>query len=123
MSKGTHHAPATIRDFRMVWAEGLLACTVVKDHFTPAALCRRAITMAEWSDKHDAFLSFNERDVLTHAGRRRMNVAQKLPVERFEVFDANRRAAKALAADADDIAPLEEMEKVAKGRKKGNGDA
>ena len=75
--------------------------------------------MAEWADKLDAFLSFNERDVLTHAGRLRMDVAQKLAVERFEVFDANRRAAEALAADEADIAQLEEMEKAAKQRKKG----
>ena len=72
------------------------------------------VTMAEWADKLDAFLSFNERDVLTHAGRLRMDVAQKLAAERFEAFDANRRATEALAADTDDIAQLEEIEKAAK---------
>jgi len=92
------------------------------DYAEDQARHRRPVTMAEWSDKLDAFLSFNERDVLTHAGRLRMDVAQKLAVERFEVFDANRRAAEALAADEADIAQLEEMEKVAKGRKKGERD-
>lgn len=92
------------------------------DYAEDQAKRRRAVTMAEWADKLDAFLSFNERDVLTHAGRLRMDVAQKLAVERFEVFDANRRAAEALAADEADIAQLEEMEKVAKGRKKGGSD-
>jgi hypothetical protein len=52
-----------------------------------------------------------------------MDVAQKLAVERFEVFDAKRRAAEALAADEADIAQLEEMEKAAKDRKKGGEDA
>jgi hypothetical protein len=52
-----------------------------------------------------------------------MDVAQKLAVERFEVFDANRRAAEALEADEADIVQLEEMERAAKGRKKGGGDA
>ncbi|KND16181.1 2-hydroxyacid dehydrogenase [Pannonibacter phragmitetus] len=90
------------------------------DYAEDQARRRRPVTMAEWADKLDAFLSFNERDVLTHAGRLRMDVAQKLAVERFEVFDANRRAAEALAADEADIAQLEEMEKAAKkGRKKG----
>jgi len=84
---------------------------------------RRAVTMAEWADKLDAFLSFNERDVLTHAGRLRMDVAQKLAIERFGLFDSNRRAVEALAADEADIAQLEEMEKDAKGRKKGGDDA
>lgn len=89
------------------------------DYAEDQAKRRRAVTMAEWADKLDAFLSFNERDVLTHAGRLRMDVAQKLAAERFEVFAANRRAAEAVAADDADIAALEELEKDAKGRKKG----
>ena len=93
------------------------------DYAEDQARRRRPVSMAEWADKLDAFLSFNERDVLTHAGRLRMDVAQKLAVERFEVFDANRRAAEALAADEADIAQLEEMEKAAKGRKKGDNNA
>jgi len=93
------------------------------DYAEDQARRRRPVSMAEWADKLDAFLSFNERDVLTHAGRLRMDVAQKLAVERFEVFDANRRAAEALAADEADIAQLEEMEKAAKGQKKDGGDA
>jgi hypothetical protein len=90
------------------------------DYAEDQARRRRPVAMAEWADKLDAFLSFNERDVLTHAGRLRMDVAQKLAVERFEVFDANRRAAEALAAGEADIAQLEEMEKAAKGRKPGD---
>jgi len=93
------------------------------DYAEDQARRRRPVSMAEWADKLDAFLSFNERDVLTHAGRLRMDVAQKLAVERFETFDANRRAAEALAADEADIAQLEEMEKAAKVRKKGGDDA
>jgi len=93
------------------------------DYAEDQARRRRPVSMAEWADKLDAFLSFNERDVLTHAGRLRMDVAQKLAVERFEAFDANRRAAEALAADEADIAQLEEMEKAAKERKKGGEDA
>jgi len=94
------------------------------DYAEDQARRRRPVAMAEWADKLDAFLSFNERDVLTHAGRLRMDVAQKLAAERFEAFDANRRTAEALAADEADIARLEEMEKAAeKGRKKGGEDA
>jgi len=90
------------------------------DYAEDQAKRRRPVAMAEWADKLDAFLSFNERDVLTHAGRLRMDVAQKLAAERFEVFDANRRAAEALAADEADIVQLEEMEKAAR---KGGEDA
>lgn len=91
----------------------LVAESVVKESLTTAADGKAYRTKVY---NLDAFLSFNERDVLTHAGRLRMDVAQKLAAERF---DANRRAAEALAADADDIAQLEEMEKAARGRKKG----
>lgn len=124
MSEGEHHAQTTIRNLRMVGTGSRLARPVVKDSLTPEARCGRPVTMAEWGDKLEAFLSFNERDVLTHAGRLRMDVAHKLAAERFEVFDANRRAAQALALAADeaDIAQLEEIEKAAKGRKKGAGD-
>jgi len=90
------------------------------DYAEDQAKRRRPVTMAEWSDKLDAFLSFNERDVLTHAGRLRMDVAQQLAVDRFEVFDANRRATEALEADESDFAQLEEMGRAAKERKKGD---
>ena len=93
------------------------------DYAEDQARRRLPVTMAEWADKLDAFLSFNERDVLTHAGQLRMDVAQKLAAERFEQFDANRRATEAVAADEADIAQLEAMEKSAKGRKKGGDDA
>ncbi|AZG79027.1 virulence RhuM family protein [Methylocystis rosea] len=89
------------------------------DYAEDQAKRRRPVTMAEWSEKLDAFLSFNERDVLTHAGRLRMDVAQKLAAERFEAFDAKRRAADALAADEVDIAELEDMERSTKKGKKG----
>jgi hypothetical protein len=92
------------------------------DYAEDQAKRRRAVTMAEWADKLDAFLSFNERDVLTHAGRLRMDVAQQLAAERFEVFEAHRRATEAEAADEADIAVLEEMAKAApKGHRKGQG--
>jgi hypothetical protein len=93
------------------------------DYAEDQATRRRAVTMTEWADKLDAFLSFNERDVLTHAGHLRMEVAQRLAVERFEEFDANRRTAEALAADESDIEQLEAIEQALKGQKKGRGNA
>lgn len=89
------------------------------DYAEDQARRRRPVTMAEWADKLNAFLSFNERDVLTHAGRLRMDVAQKLAAERFELFDASRRAAEATAADGADIAQREEMEKAGKRNNRG----
>ena len=92
------------------------------DYAEDQAKNRRPVTMSEWADKLDAFLSFTDRKVLTHAGSLRMDVAQKLAAERFEKFDANRRTAEAIAADKADIAELEEMEKSAKRQRKGERD-
>ncbi len=120
MSEGEHHAPATLRDFRMVRMGGAYpAGSAVMDSVTPDALRPRPASRAEGADNLDALLFFNERDVLTPAGRRRMDVAPKLAAERFEALDANRRAAEALAADDADIPQLEEVEKAANGRKTG----
>ncbi|WP_294539070.1 virulence RhuM family protein [uncultured Rhodoblastus sp.] len=93
------------------------------DYAEDQAKRRRPVTMAEWAEKLDGFLKFNERDVLKHAGKLRMDVAQRLAAERFEIFDANRRAAEALAADEADISELEKIADAAKGRGKGGGDA
>lgn len=77
---------------------------------------RKTLTMAEWADKLDAFLSFNEREILTHAGTIRAEVAEKLAVERYTQFDAQRREAERLAADQEDMAALEQLERKLEGK-------
>lgn len=42
--------------------------TMYLDYAEEQAERRKTITMEEWADKLDAFLSFNEHDILTHAG-------------------------------------------------------
>ena len=80
------------------------------DYAEDQAERRKTVTMQEWADKLDAFLSFNERDVLTHAGKLRADVAEKLALERYETFDSARREAERLAADREDVAALERVE-------------
>ena len=70
---------------------------------------RKAMTMADWAARLDAFLTFNEREVLSHAGKLRAEVAEKLALERYERFDAERRDAQRLTADADDLKTLESI--------------
>jgi len=72
---------------------------------------RKVVTMAGWTERLDAFLEFNERDVLTHAGKLRANVAERLAKERYMEFDANRKEAERLSADAEDMKTLEEVER------------
>jgi hypothetical protein len=79
------------------------------DYAEDQARRRKTMTMSGWADKLDAFLSFNERDVLTHAGKVEAAVAGKLALERHESFDASRREAARLAADAEDVKALEKV--------------
>ena len=89
------------------------------DYAEDQAQRRRTLTMHDWEDKLDAFLQFNEREVLTHAGKLRADVAEKLALERYESFDAARREATRLAADAEDMAALEQAERALEGKGRG----
>jgi hypothetical protein len=85
--------------------------TMYLDYAEDQARRRLAVTMAMWVEKLDAFLAFNDRDVLTHAGKLRMDVAQQLAEQHYAVFDAGRKKADAIAADDKDIAELEAFAK------------
>jgi hypothetical protein len=80
------------------------------DYAEDQAQRRRTLTMGDWEEKLDAFLAFNDREVLTHAGKLRANVAERLVLERYESFDVARREAAKLAADAQDMTTLEQAE-------------
>ena len=85
--------------------------TMYLDYAEDQCKKRKTISMNQWADKLDVFLEFNERDLLTHAGKLAMKVAQKLATERYETFDAKRKQAEVIAADKEDIKELEAIEK------------
>jgi hypothetical protein len=85
--------------------------TMYLDFAEDQARRRAPVTMAMWAEKLDAFLKFNDREVLTHAGKLRMDVAQQLAADRFAVFDAARKQADAVQADTDDLAAIEALAK------------
>lgn len=91
------------------------------DYAEDMARRRKAMTMREWEDKLDAFLQFNERDVLTHAGKISAQVAERLALERYAEFDARRREAERLAADAEDVRALEQIERELEKKERGKG--
>jgi hypothetical protein len=63
-------------------------------------LCNNA--MRHWAEKLDTFLTFNEKDLLTHAGKISAQIAEKLALERYEEFNQNRREEEQLRSDAED---------------------
>lgn len=89
------------------------------DYAEDQAQRRHTLSMGDWAEKLDAFLKFNEREVLTHAGKLRADVAEQLALERYESFDAARREAARLAADAEDMAALEQAERQLEGKGRG----
>ena len=58
--------------------------------------------MADWENKLADFLRFNGREVLEHLGTVKRELAEKLALEQYELFDAHRRALDS----ADDIDEL-----------------
>lgn len=82
---------------------------------------RRDLRMDDWRQYVDRFVEFNERPLLKTAGSISHERMQQIAHERYAAFDAKRRQAEALAADAEDIKELEAVEK--RGRKRGGNDA
>jgi hypothetical protein len=78
---------------------------------------RKELTLDYWRQNVDRLLEFNERPVLDHAGKISADEMKQIINERYDAFDANRRRADALAADAEDIKALEEIEKKAEKKK------
>ncbi len=84
--------------------------TMYLDYAEDQAKRRQTMTMHDWEERLDAFLSFNERELLTHSGKVRAKVAKALAEERYDAFDAERRRREALVADEEDARALRELE-------------
>jgi hypothetical protein len=84
------------------------------DYAENQAKNRKTVTMAEWEQKLDAFLTFNEKDLLEHAGKVSAQVAENLALERYEEFDKRRRQEEKQMSDAEDTALLEALKEKAK---------
>ena len=69
----------------------------------------RQVFMRDWREKLDAFLKFNERDILTNAGKVTKEIADNLALEHYEVFNRNRLA---IEAKEEAIADDEELKKI-----------
>ena len=85
--------------------------TMYLDYAERQARQRKTVTMQQWSEKLDAFLLFNEHELLTHAGKVKAEVAKEIAEQRYDEFNQKRKAEEALAADNEDLHVLEELEK------------
>jgi hypothetical protein len=69
--------------------------TMYLDYAEDQAKRRRQIFMRDWRKKLDAFLQFNERDILTDAGKVSKAVADQLAVDQYVIFHHRRLAVEA----------------------------
>lgn len=83
--------------------------TMYLDYAEDQARRRKVLYMRDWREKLDAFLQFNERDILTNAGKVAKEVADKLALEQYEKFHARRLT---IEAQADEQAFEEAMKKL-----------
>ncbi len=75
--------------------------TMYLDFAEDQARRRKVLYMRDWREKLDAFLQFNERDILTDAGRLEKAVADRLALEEYDKFHARRLVAEADADERD----------------------
>lgn len=75
------------------------------DYAEDQANRRKPMHMAEWIAKLDAFLQFNERNILSHAGAISLQLAEDFALGEFEKYDARRLrlAAEQPTSDFDKI--------------------
>ena len=79
---------------------------------------RRQVFMRDWREKLDAFLKFNERDILTNAGKVTKEIADKLALEHYEVFNRNRLVTEAKEEALADDEELKKIESAIERKKK-----
>ena len=88
------------------------------DYAEDQAKRHRQIFMRDWREKLDAFLHFNERDILTNAGKVTREIADKLALEQYETFNRNQLAIEAKEEALADDEELRHIESVIERRKK-----
>ncbi|MBC8524464.1 MAG: virulence RhuM family protein [Chlorobium phaeobacteroides] len=104
-----------------IFQEGeLLENSVVKENLTTAADGKsyRQVFMRDWRMKLDAFLQFNEREILGNSGKISKHVADALAMEQYEQFYSHRLQREAEEENLADDRELRAMENKLKKRRK-----
>ncbi len=78
--------------------------TMYLDYAEDQAERRSPMHMKDWEDKLDAFLKFNDREILNDAGKVSQEVAEKLASKQYEKFKIQR-----LSQEAEELGDFEEF--------------
>ncbi|MCL5104656.1 MAG: virulence RhuM family protein [Armatimonadetes bacterium] len=71
------------------------------DYADDMARRRKPMYMKDWTERLDAFLQFNERDILSHAGKISAELAKHKAEAEFAKYDARRRELEATQPTSD----------------------
>ncbi len=85
--------------------------TMYLDYAEVQAERRQPIYMKDWVQKLDAFLQFNEREILTGSGQVSMEVAKRLALEEYVKFSRRRITEDDEEAEAEFERTVKELEK------------
>lgn len=92
--------------------------TMYLDYAENQAKRHKQVFMKDWREKLDAFLKFNEHEILTNAGKMTKAVADQLALDQYEIFCQNRLLKEAEEESREDNKILQSLE--SKIRKKPN---
>jgi hypothetical protein len=93
--------------------------TMYLDFAEDRALRKEPVHMAEWVERLDAFLQFNERNILTHAGSVSRELAERHAHAEFEKHEAERRRLDAAQPTSDFDNAVEEVKRLEQGTPRG----
>jgi len=79
---------------------------------------RQDLTMRFWQDNLDKIIAFNDRNVLTSAGKISHKQMEKRVREQYDTFDTHRKRTEAAEADRQDLEDLKALENKIKGKNK-----
>jgi len=89
--------------------------TMYLDFAEDQATRKSPMHMADWTKKLDAFLEFNERNILTHAGKVSAKLAKKHAIKEFEKHEDARRLREASEPTSDFDHAVEAMKRLERG--------
>ena len=92
------------------------------DYAEDQAQRRKQVFLKDWPERLDAFLSFNDRDVLPGLGSMSRNAAEQRALAAYEQFNERRRLAAEEQGAVDAIAALEDAARMAEQRSTGRED-
>ncbi len=92
--------------------------TMYLDYAEDQTKKRKLLYMRDWRDKLDAFLKFNERDILTNPGKIAKEVADSLALEQYKIFSEKRLQIEAQEENQKENEELKSIEQKIVKRKK-----